>query len=63
MYTVTAKAAGLADAIVNKVQLLVNSPRHAQHCFEKVGAVSEVVSVSAESVPIEHHGRVARQRH
>jgi len=47
MYTVTAKAAGLADAIVNKVQLLVNSPATLNIVFEKVGAVSEVVSVSA----------------
>ena len=51
-YRVTARAAGFADLILNNVQLLVNTPLTLPITFEKVGAVSETVSVSAESVQV-----------
>ena len=51
-YTVTAQATGFADQVVNKVELLVNSPATLTIRFEKVGAVTETVSVSAEATQV-----------
>jgi Carboxypeptidase regulatory-like domain len=51
-YTVTATAAGFADTIIPNVRLLVNSPATVAIKFEKVGSVSEAVSVSAEALQI-----------
>ncbi|HYM08730.1 MAG TPA: hypothetical protein VEU11_19420, partial [Terriglobales bacterium] len=52
MYTVTAKAPGLADVTINRVELLVNTPATMNITFEKIGAVAEVVSVTAEAVQL-----------
>ena len=68
-YTVTAKAPGLADVMVNRVELLVSTPATLTIAFEKIGTVNEVVSVSAETVCFiiikarEHDRCVAGQRH
>jgi hypothetical protein len=51
-YTLTAKAPGLADVVITKVVLLVNTPATLNVTFEKIGSVSEVVSVSAEAAQI-----------
>jgi hypothetical protein len=51
-YTVTAKAAGLADVMVNRVELLVSTPATLTIAFEKIGTVNEVVSVSAETAQV-----------
>ncbi|MBZ5725699.1 MAG: carboxypeptidase-like regulatory domain-containing protein [Acidobacteriia bacterium] len=51
-YTVTAKAPGFADVVVSKVRLLVNSPATLPITFEKVGAVTESISVSGEAVQV-----------
>ncbi|MDZ4798394.1 MAG: carboxypeptidase-like regulatory domain-containing protein [Bryobacteraceae bacterium] len=51
-YKVSGKASGFSDVIVNNVQLQVNSPATVNIQFEKVGAVAETVSVSAEAVQI-----------
>jgi hypothetical protein len=51
-YKITAKAAGFADAVVNDVELLVNSPATVNVTFENVGAVAETVSVTAESIQV-----------
>jgi len=48
-YTLTAKAKGLGDIIVGKIELLVNSPATVNVAFEKVGSLTEVVSISAEA--------------
>jgi carboxypeptidase family protein len=49
-YKVSASAAGFADVLINDVELLVNSPATMNIKFEKIGAVAEAVSVTAESV-------------
>jgi hypothetical protein len=51
-YQLTAKAAGFADVIVNHVELLVNSPGTLAITFEKVGSLSESVSVAADAVEV-----------
>ena len=51
-YTVTAKAEGLADVVLNKVEVQVNTPATLGIIFEKIGTVSEVVSVTAEAAQV-----------
>ena len=51
-YHLLAKAAGFSDAAVNDIRLLVSNPATIRIVFEKVGAVSTTISVSAESVQI-----------
>ncbi|MBI3682583.1 MAG: carboxypeptidase regulatory-like domain-containing protein, partial [Acidobacteria bacterium] len=51
-YKLTGKAAGFAEVIVNNIALLVNTPTTVNVQFEKVGAVAETVSVSAETVQV-----------
>lgn len=52
IYTVTAKAAGFSDVTIYKVELLVNTPATLPIVFEKIGSVSDSVSVSAEGVQL-----------
>ena len=52
IYTLTAKAQGFADAVINRVELLVDTPATLPVVFEHVGSVSEVVSVSAEGAQV-----------
>ncbi len=51
-YTLTAQAAGFADVVVSRVPLLVNSPATLPIVFEKVGAITQTVSVVAETTQI-----------
>lgn len=51
-YKITGKAAGFAEVIVNDVQVRVNTPATVNIVFEKVGAVAETVSVTAEAVQV-----------
>jgi hypothetical protein len=51
-YTLTAQAAGFADAAVSNVQLLVNSPATLPIVFEKVGAIAQKVSVVDETAQV-----------
>src|SRR6185295_3437960 len=51
-YRLTAKAPGFADVIVNDLRLLVNSPATVGIVFEKVGAVAETISVTAEATQL-----------
>jgi hypothetical protein len=51
-YRITAKAAGFSDLVVNEVVVQVATPSTVDVKFEKVGAVAEVVSVSAEAVQV-----------
>jgi hypothetical protein len=51
-YKITAKAAGFADVIVHDYRLLVNAPSTLNLKFEKLGAVSEAIAVSAEGVQV-----------
>lgn len=51
-YKLTAKAQGFADVVVSDVRLLVNTPASVNIQFEKVGAVAETVSVSAEAIQV-----------
>jgi len=51
-YHLLAKAAGFSDAAVNELRLLVGSPTTVPIVFEKIGAVSTTISVSAEGVQI-----------
>ncbi len=48
-YRLKVNKSGFSDLIVNDIQLLVNSPATLNVKFEKVGQVTEVVSVSAEA--------------
>jgi len=48
-YRIKGKASGFSDIILNNVTLLVNQPATYNVVFEKVGAVNEVVSVSADA--------------
>ncbi|MBK5293774.1 MAG: carboxypeptidase regulatory-like domain-containing protein, partial [Acidobacteriia bacterium] len=52
MYQILGKAQGFTDVLVNDVKLLINSPLKVNVVFEKVGAVAEVISVSAEAVQL-----------
>lgn len=51
-YRVSAKKEGFPETIVNAVRLLVSTPATLNITFEKVGSVSEVVSVSAEAIQL-----------
>jgi len=51
-YQILGKASGFSDVIVNGVRLLVNVPSTLNIAFEKVGAVAETISVSAEAVQV-----------
>lgn len=51
-YRITAKARGFSDVVINDVRLLVNSPATVNVQFEKVGAVAETVSVTAEAIQV-----------
>jgi len=51
-YRLKVKKGGFSDLIVNDIQLLVNSPATLNVQFEKVGQVSEVVSVTAEATTV-----------
>ncbi|HTT66004.1 MAG TPA: carboxypeptidase-like regulatory domain-containing protein [Bryobacteraceae bacterium] len=51
-YTLRARAKGFADQMIGNIELLVNSPATVNVTFEKVGSLSEVVSVSAEAVQV-----------
>jgi hypothetical protein len=51
-YKISAKSAGFNDVIVNNVVVLVNTPATVDIRFEKIGAVAETISVSAESVQV-----------
>lgn len=51
-YKVTAKAPGFSDVAVSNVTLAVNQPSTLDIRFEKVGSVTETISVSAEGTQI-----------
>jgi hypothetical protein len=51
-YTLTGKAAGFNDVIVNDIRLLVNTPATIPVVFEKIGAVATTVAVSAEAIQV-----------
>src|SRR5262249_14780587 len=51
-YRLSAKAAGFSEVVVNNIELRVNTPTTVNVTFEKVGAVAETVSVTAESVQV-----------
>ena len=51
-YQLSAKAKGFNDVIVNNVVLQVNVPATENVSFEKLGAVTEVIAVSAEGVQV-----------
>src|SRR5712692_2695066 len=51
-YKIVAAATGFAEQAVNNVELQVNTPATINITFEKVGSVSEVISVTAEAQQI-----------
>src|SRR5579872_7378148 len=51
-YTLTAKAPGFSDVVVNNVVLEVSTPATLGITFEKVGTVSQTVEVSAEGTQV-----------
>lgn len=51
-YKLTAKAPGFADAVVDKVELLVNQPATVEIVFNRVGDVKTTVQVEAQAVQI-----------
>jgi hypothetical protein len=51
-YTLTAKASGFSDVIVNDVRLLVSTPATIPVVFEKVGTVSTAIAITADSIQI-----------
>jgi len=51
-YRLTAKAPGFSEVRVNEIRLLVNTPATINVNFEKVGSVSETVSVTADAVQV-----------
>lgn len=51
-YTLTARFSGLADLSVYNIELLVNTPATLAVQFEKVGALAETISVSAEGTQL-----------
>src|SRR5260370_1022133 len=51
-YQITAKAPGFSDVVIDKVELLVNTPATVAISFSKVGAVAETVAVTADSVQV-----------
>ncbi|HXG31995.1 MAG TPA: carboxypeptidase-like regulatory domain-containing protein, partial [Bryobacteraceae bacterium] len=52
VYRITARAPGFVDVAIERVELLVNTPATVNIRFEKVGAVAETVSISAEGVQV-----------
>jgi hypothetical protein len=51
-YKITAGASGFAEAVINNVELLVNTPATLTITFEKIGTVAESVQVSADAVQV-----------
>ncbi len=51
-YRINAKAAGFQNVTITDLRLLVNSPATVNLQFQKVGAVAEVVAVTAEGVQV-----------
>jgi hypothetical protein len=51
-YSLRASAKGFSDLILGNIELLVNSPATVNVKFEKVGSLSEVISVSAEAAQV-----------
>ncbi len=51
-YRILAEAPGFSNAIVNNLELLVNTPATADLKFEKVGSVASSVSVTAEATQV-----------
>ena len=51
-YVVDAKFGGFASVVVNDVRLQVNTPATVNITFEKVGTVTETISVSAEAAQV-----------
>src|SRR4029077_12551813 len=49
-YKVNASAPGFSEQAINNIELLVNTPATINISFEKIGTVSEVISVSAEAL-------------
>ncbi len=52
LYKLTAKSPGFSDVIVNNVTLAVNQPSTLDIRFERVGPVTETISVTAEGTQI-----------
>jgi hypothetical protein len=48
-YKITAQATGFAEAVINKIELLVNEPATIEVKFEKVGSTSTTVQVEASA--------------
>lgn len=48
-YRISAHAPGFTDAVIDRLELLVNTPATAELTFEKVGSVASSVSVTAEA--------------
>src|SRR5437773_2767789 len=51
-YKISATATGFAGVDLSNVELLVNTPATVNIAFEKLGAISEVISVTAEAVQV-----------
>src|SRR5581483_2585136 len=51
-YKLTAKAAGFADVVIEKVELLVSQPATVPVIFEKVGSTTTTVQVEAAATQI-----------
>ncbi len=51
-YRITAKAPGFADAVIEKLELLVNQPATVPIVFEKLGKTSTTVTVDAAVVQV-----------
>jgi len=51
-YKISATATGFAGVDFSNVELLVNTPATVNIAFEKLGAISEVISVTAEAVQV-----------
>lgn len=51
-YRLRVTAQGFPETVVNEIRLLVNTPATVNVTFEKVGSVTETVSVSAEAIQI-----------
>lgn len=52
IYKVTAKAAGFADVVIDKVELLVNQPATIPIGFQKLGSTTTEVQVEAAAVQV-----------
>ncbi|HUI57444.1 MAG TPA: TonB-dependent receptor [Bryobacteraceae bacterium] len=51
-YKLTAKASGFADVVIDKLELLVNQPATVPIAFEKLGATTTTVEVSAVATQV-----------